>query len=242
MPMERCPTHGRVYEKDAGCPICAQEQNMPRAPGKGAGAAIVTAEEAAARGRQFLMKVGLGVVLVIAVVAFLLSRRETPQDRAQVVRDSIRAIAAGPARPDTMAFAAANDLTPIRNARALRNTLLAILGSRGTLMGFREGPVDTLATDRAELRRARAYVTFARHWQERLDAATRHGSDFRYGPGVQFGPQMDNVTNQLQAALAVMRDMVRPLEVKPIAVRRADAAAAGGYLAAATTVLTNLPH
>jgi len=214
---------------------------MPRAPGKASGSTVVTAEEAAARGRQFLMKVALGVVLVIAVAVFMMSRRETPQDRARAVRDSIRAIAAGPARPDTTAFAAASDLSPIRKARALRNALHAILGSRSTLMGFREGPVDTLATDRAEVRRVRAYLAFAKHWHERLDAATKNGREFRYEPGVQFGPQMDNVTNQLQAALAVMSDMVRPLEVKPIAVRRADAAAAGGYLAAATTVLTNLP-
>jgi hypothetical protein len=236
--MVRCPKHGRVYdsEKDGECPICLLE------PPGGTVKAPKTPEQAQTEGRKFLLTIGLVLVLVLGAVYLYLSSRKTPQDYAQQARDSLRAIAAGPARPDTMAFAAASDLSPIRNARALRNSLLATLGGRGPLMGFREGPVDTLATDRAELRRAKAYVAFAKHWHDRLDAATRNGSDFRYAPGVQFGPQMDNVTNQLQAALAVMRDMVRPGVVKPIAERRADAAAAGGYLAAATTVLTNLPH
>lgn len=215
---------------------------MPRAPGKGAGSAIVTPEEASAKGRQFLMRVGMGVVLVIAVIAFVLSRRETAADRAAAQRDSLRAVAAGPARPDTTTFAPANDLSPIRHARALRASLLSVLGSRGGLMGFSAGPVDTLATDRAELRRAKAYVAYAKRWHDRLDAASRNGTEFRYAPGVQFGPQMDNVTNQLQAALSVMRDMVRRDAVKPLSERRADATAAAGYLNAAGTVLTNLPR
>ena len=50
-------------------------------------------------------------------------------DRAQVVRDSLRAIAAGPARPDTTKFAAPTDLTPIRRARALRTALDAAGGA-----------------------------------------------------------------------------------------------------------------
>jgi len=215
---------------------------MPRAPGKGAGASIVTPEEAAARGRQFLLKVALVVVVVIGVIALFLSRRETAADRAQARSDSLRAVAAGPARPDTAKFARANDLSPIRHARALRASLLGILGGRGGLMGFSEGPIDTLATDRAEVRRVRAYAAFAKHWHDRLDAATRNGTEFRYAPGVQFGPQMDNVTNQLQAALSVMRDMVRRDAVKPLRERRADATAAAGYLNAAGTVLTNLPR
>jgi len=55
----------------------------------------------------------------------------------------------------------------------------------------------------------RDYLTFVRHWNERLDAATKNGSEFLYrrAPG---WPQMETVTNQLQAALSVMRDMARP--------------------------------
>jgi hypothetical protein len=211
-------------------------------PGAGAVKAPKSAEEAKAEGRKFVMTIGLVLVVVLGVVAFLLSRRETPQDRALARRDSLRAIAAGPARPDTMTFAAANDLSPIRHARALRGSLLAILGGRGGLMGFAEGAVDTLAADRAEQRRAKAYVAFAKRWHDRLDAVTKNGSDFRYAPGVQFGPQMENVTNQLQAALSVMRDMVRRDAVKPLSERRSDAKAAAGYLNAAGTVLTNLPR
>jgi hypothetical protein len=242
--MVRCPVHGRVYEKDAGCPVCAQEAAMPRAPGKPAGAsAVVTPEEAAASGRKFMMTVLLGVVVVGGGGALLWSKfHKSSEERAMAARDSLRAIAAGPARPDTTQFAAASDLSPIRRARALRGVLLSVLGGRGGLMGFREGPIDTLATDRAEQRRVRAYVAFARRWHDRLDAATRNGTDFRYAPGVQFGPQMDNVTNQLQAALSVMRDMVRRDAVKPLSERRSDATAAAGYLNAAGTVLTNLPR
>lgn len=216
---------------------------MPRAPGKAAGSAVVSPEEAAARGRKFMLSVLLGVVVVVGGGALLWSRfHKTSEDRAMAARDSLRAIAAGPARPDTMKFAAANDLSPIRHARALRASLLGILGGRSGLMGFAEGPADTLATDRAELRRAKAYTAFAKRWHDRLDAATKNGTDFRYAPGVQYGPQMENVTNQLQAALSVMRDMVRPGVVKPLAERRSDATAAAGYLNAAGTVLTNLPR
>ena len=239
MPMVRCPKHGRVYDsdKDAECPVC-----LLGPPGGGGPKEPQEAEDPSAKGRTVLLTILLVVVLVIGAVVFFLSRRQTAQDRAVAARDSLRAIAAGPARPDTLNFARANDLSPIRHARALRASLLAILGSRGGLMGFSEGPVDTLATDRAELRRAKAYAAFARHWHARLDAASRNGTDFRYAPGVQFGPQMDNVTNQIQAALSVMRDMVRPDAVKPLRERRSDATAAAGYLNAAGTVLTNLPR
>ena len=216
---------------------------MPRAPGNAAGSAVVSPEEAAARGRKFVMSVLLGVVVVVGGGALLWSRfHKTPEDRAMAARDSLRAIAAGPARPDTTTFARADDLSPIRHARALRGSLLGILGGRGTLMGFAAGPVDTLAADRAEKRRAKAYVAFAKRWHDRLDAVTKNGSDFRYAPGVQFGPQMETVTNQLQAALSVMRDMVRRDAVKPLRERRSDAKAAAGYLNAAGTVLTNLPR
>lgn len=239
MPLVRCPTHGRVFDsdKDEACPLCLQG-----VPGAGTVKAPKSPEEAKAEGRKFLLTIGLVLVLVLGVVAFFLSRRQTPQDRAMARSDSLRAIAAGPARPDTTRFAAANDHSPIRHARALRASLLGILGGRGGLMGFSEGAVDTLVPDRAELRRAKAYLAFAKHWHDRLDAVTRGGTDFRYAPGVQYGPQMENVTNQLQAALSVMRDMVRRDAVKPLSERRADAIAAAGYLNAAGTVLTNLPR
>jgi hypothetical protein len=95
---------------------------------------------------------------------------------------------------------------------------------------------------RAGKRHLQQYNAFYKHWMDRLDAITRNGTDFRYAPGVQYSLQMDNVTNQLQAAASVMRDMVRPYAVKPHTERQADIRAATGYLHAAGTVLTNLPH
>jgi hypothetical protein len=237
--MVRCPVHGRVYDsdKDEACPLCLQG-----VPGAGAVKTPKSPEQAAAEQRKFLLTVALVLVLVLAVVALFLSLHQTPEDRAMARRDSLRAIAGGPARPDTMTFARANDLSPIRHARTLRASLLGVLGGRGGLMAFAEGLVDTLAAERAEQRRAKAYLAFAKRWHDRLDAVTKNGTDFRYAPGVQYGPQMETVTNQLEAALSVMRDMVRRDAVKSLSERRADARAAAGYLNAAGTVLTNLPR
>lgn len=243
MALVRCPTHGRVYDdsKDAKCPLCLQEESMPRAPGKAAKASR-TPEEAQAAGRTVLLLVLLGIVAISAGAWWYFSTHNAV-DRAQAVRDSLRAAAAGPARPDTTQFARADDLSPIRHARALRNTLDALLrGNRSSVLGFREGPIDTAATDRAEKRRVQQYLAFYRRFHDRLDAATRNGTDFRYAPGVQYSLQMENVTNQLRAALSVMRDMVRADAVKPRSERVEDLRAAAGYLHAASTVLTNLPR
>src|SRR6185369_3929899 len=114
--------------------------------------------------------------------------------------------------------------------------------NRSAVLGWAEGTYDTAATDRAVKRRAKQYYDFQKHWQDRLDAMTRGGTEFRYAPGVRYTEQMENVTNQLQAALSVMRDMVRKDAAKPRAERAADITAANGYLRAAGTILTNLPR
>jgi len=187
----------------------------------------------------------LGVLLVVLLGAggtwWYLSNNQ-PEDAAQAAYDSLRAVAAGPPRPDTTKFVDPSDYTPIRRARALRNALDQILATRAPLLGFREGPVDTSVTDRAEKRRALQYAAFARRWHERLDAATRNGTDFRYAPNTRLGPQMESVTNYLRAALSVMRDMVPPDRVKSMTERRDDAVAARGYLNSASTTLSNLPR
>ena len=217
---------------------------MPRAPGKASRASgVVTPEEAAAAGRKFIMTILLGILVVGGGGALLWSKfHKSAEERAAAARDSLRALAAGPARPDTTTFARADDLSPIRHARSFKASLENILGSRGGLSNFSAGPIDTTVTDRAAKRRVTQYLAFAKRWHDRLDAAGRNGTDFRYEPGVQYGPQMENVTNQLQAALSVMRDMVRQNEVKPRAERQADLRAAAGYIHAAGTVLTNLPR
>ena len=242
MPLVRCPTHGRVYDtaKDAKCPLCLQEENLPRAPGKAR--AETTPDEASAKGRLVLLGLLLVVVLIGAGVYWYFDTHNAA-DRAQAVRDSLRAEAAGPPRPDTTQFAHANDLSPIRRARSLRASLEGMLSSnRGAVMGWAAGPIDTTVTDRAGKRHVAQYAAFYKHWTDRLDALTRNDADFRYAPGVQYSLQMENVTNQLQAAVSVMRDMVRQYEVKSRTERTADIRAASGYLHAAGTVLTNLPH
>ena len=238
MALVRCPKHGRVYDdaQDAKCPLCQQEVSMPRAPGR----ARQEPAPAQASGRMMLLAVLL-VIALIAGGAYYYFSTHTAADRAQVVRDSLRAAAAAPV-VDTTHFARADDLTPIRRARALRATLLDILSdNRATVLGLTAGPIDTAATDRATRRSVQRYQAFYQRYTGRLDAATRNGSDFRYAPGVQYSLQMENVTNQLRAALSVMRDMIRPLEVKPRTERQEDLRAAAGYLNAAGTVLTNLP-
>jgi hypothetical protein len=242
VPLVRCPIHGRVYDsaKDGKCPLCLQEESMPRAPGKAA--KDTSSEDASAKGRLVLLLLLLFVVLIGGGVYWYIDSHNSA-DRAQMVRDSLRAAAAGPPRPDTTRFARASDYSPIRHARALRAGLESMLAAnRGALMGWASGPIDTTVTDRAGKRHLQQYNAFYKHWMDRLDAITRNGTDFRYAPGVQYSLQMDNVTNQLQAAASVMRDMVRPYAVKPRTERQADIRAATGYLHAAGTVLTNLPH
>lgn len=214
---------------------------MPRAPG-GAAATQPDLAEAQSKGRTFLLGI-LGAVVLIAGGVYWYSTTHNADTRAQDTRDSLRALAAAPAGPDTMTFAAPNDLSPVRKARAMRAALANILNSnRGAVLGWSEGVVDTTVTDRAELRSARLYTQFAKRWHERLDALARDGTEFRYGPAVRMHTQMDHVTNQIRAALSVMRDMVRPLEVKPGTERANDLRQATGYLNAAASTLSNLPR
>ena len=215
---------------------------MPRAPG-GAGKVVEPdLEGAQSKGRLIL----LGLVDAIAALVggvYWYNSTHNAQTRAQGTRDSLRALGAAPAAPDTTRYSAPGDLVPIRRARALKAGLENMLhGSRAGVLGWAEGVYDTAATERAEKRRAKQYADFVTRWHARLDAMTRSGSEFRYAPGVRYTEQMDNVTNQLQAALSVMRDMVRKDVAKPRAVRSADLTAAAGYLRAAGTILTNLPR
>jgi hypothetical protein len=214
---------------------------MPRAPGA---SRTVEPDLEGARSRGVLMLLGLVVIIgVLAGGFYWYTSTHNAQTRAQDTRDSLRALGAAPAGPDTTKYAAPNDYTPIRHARALKAGLENMLGgSRAAVLGWAEGVYDTAATDRAEKRRAKQYFDFQKRWHDRLDAMTRGGTEFRYAPGVRYTGQMENVTNQLQAALSVMRDMVRKDAVKPRAERVADLTAANGYLRAAGTVLTNLPR
>lgn len=215
---------------------------MPRAPGSASQqAAKHDAEAAAAKGRNLMLFVLL-VVVVGAAAAWYWTSQNKPEDRAQQAFDSLRAMAAGPPRADTTKFVDPSDYTPIRRARALRNALDNILSTRAPLMGFAPGPLDTGSTDRAERRRSQQYALFAERWHERLDRATAGGTDFRYAPGTRMGPQMESVTNQLAAALSVMRDMVPRDRVKSMIERRDDAVSVRGYLNSASTTLTNLPR
>lgn len=245
MALQRCKIHGRVYDdKDGKCPACVEEERLPRAPGGRTAARDDDAAADALKARnRFLVFLVLAVVGIGGGGAWLLMGGQSDAERAQVVRDSLRAAAAGPARPDTTIFARANDLSPIRRARAFKATLEALLrANRGTIANFPDGPVDTTVTERAAKRRVQQYLAFYKRWNDRLDAVSRNGTDFRYAPGVQYSLQMENVTNQLRAAISIMRDMLQADNVKPRSERRNDATSAAGYLHAAGTVLTNLPR
>jgi hypothetical protein len=242
LPLVRCPTHGRVYDSDQerACPLCLAE-GPHRRPLAQVQKGAESPEEAAKRGRMMLL-VLLLVVTAGAAGAYFYLTSNTAEKRAQAVRDSLRAVAAGPPRPDTSRFAKATDFSPIRRARALKATLDGLVRSnRATLLGMTAGPIDTTATNRAARNRARQYAAFARRWHAALDAATRGGTEFRYEPGVQYSLQMDQVTNSLGAAVAVLNDMVPRDSVKARTTRQADLTAARGYLSNAGTVLTNLP-
>jgi hypothetical protein len=241
VPLVRCPKHGRVYDsdKEEGCPLCLQERSMPRAP---------VQKEGPKPPSPFLNYLLIALVLALAGYGayYYFVVRNRPSEAAQEFtrrRAAAARLLADRGTGDTTKFVDPNDLTPVRQARALKSALEGLLhGQRGTLLGFTEGPIDTAATDRAEKRRVRDYHAFVRRWNDRLDAATKNGSEFLYPPGTRLGPQMETTTNQLQAALSVMRDMVPPDRVKARAERQSDAEAAGGYLNAAGTVLTNLPR
>jgi hypothetical protein len=227
-----------VYDnaKEAGCPVCLQQG--PGAARKESG----SPEEAARKGRLLLL-VGLLVLVAGGGAAYWYFSSHNAETRAQFVRDSLAYVVAGPPAPDTTTFAKADDLSPIRNARALHRTLNALIrNNRTTLLGFAEGPVDTSAADGAAQRRARQYAQFAARWHAALDAATAGGADFRYEPGVQYSLQMERVSNYLGGAVSVLRDAVPRDRVKPRATRSDDLRTASGYLATAGTELTNLPR
>ncbi len=242
MPLVRCPKHGRVYDSDKaeGCPLCLQEASGPRAP--------KPPKEGPKPPSPFLNYLLIALVLGIAgygAYYYLVIKNRPSEASLEFTRRRASAarMLADRGTGDTTKFVDPNDLTPVRQARAMKSALEALLsGQRSALLGFSEGTIDPAATDRAEKRRVRDYQTFVRRWNDRLDAATKNGSEFLYPPGTRLGPQMETVTNQLQAALSVMRDMAPPDHVKSHAERQSDAVAAGGYLNAAGTQLTNLPR
>src|SRR5262245_3402505 len=81
VPLVRCPTHGRVYDtaKDAKCPLCLQEENMPRAPGKAKQSAPV---EEPSGGRTVLLLLLL-VLVGIGAAAYWYISTHNAVDRAQ---------------------------------------------------------------------------------------------------------------------------------------------------------------
>lgn len=238
MALVRCPHHGRIYDsaREEGCPVCL---SLPPGWEKRASSAAKP-EKAPTNPLLFVL---LGVVAVLGAgyggwTWYQQKQAERLAAEARAQREMLQ-----PPLPDTMRFARADDLTPIRRARALAASIQGLLGAnRSPLLGFAEGPVDTAAPDRATQRAAKAYVQFATRWHARLDIATKDGHDFRYEPGVQFSLQMERATNALDAALAVARDVVPRDQVKPRAERQRDVTAITGYLASARTELSNLPR
>ena len=241
MPLVRCPKHGRVYDsdKEEGCPLCLQDRTMPRAPKQ---------QEGPKPPSPFLNYLLIALVLAGmgygAYYYFIVRNR--PSEAAQEFtrrRATAARMLADRGAGDTSKFVDPNDLTPVRQARAMKSALDALLqGQRGALLGFSSGPIDAAATGRAEKRRVHDYLAFVKRWNDRLDAAAKNGTEFIYPPGTRLDQQMETVTNQLQAALSVMRDMAPTERVKSGAERQSDVEAAGGYLNAAGTVLTNLPR
>ncbi len=190
--------------------------------------------------------IALAVLIAGYGAYYYLVVRNRPSEAAQEFTrrraDAARALA-DRGTGDTTKFVDPNDLTPVRRARALKSALQGLLsGQRRALLGFTAGPIDPAATGRAAKKRVRDYLALSRRWHGRLDAATKNGTEFLYPPGTRLGPQMEAVTNQLQAAVSVMRDIAPPDRVRTRAEREADLVAAGGYLNAAGTVLTNLPR
>lgn len=243
MAMVRCPKHGRVYDdaKDAGCPICLQEQAMPRAPG--AKAKEPEPPAAGVSPRTILVLIVVFLVMVAGGFYWYTSKHNNAAQRAQETRDSLRALAAAPAGPDTTTFARPNDFTPVRRARALRAALEGFVrANRGMVLGWPEGSIDTTAGNRAAQRRAKALLAAQQKYQDHLAALTRGGTEFRYEPGVRLHDQMENVTNQLQAAVSVLKDVVHVDAMKARSERVRDFTAVAGYLNAAGTELSNLPR
>ena len=250
MAMVRCQKHGRIWDnaREEACPLCLQEASMPRAPGRPSQAKSTSPDEAAAKGRQIMLLMFLVVVGIGGGIYWYMSQN-TAADRAQAVRDSLRATVAV-TMADTMKFANPSDLTPIRRARTLMAALQGILSAnRAAVLGLPEGTIDSTGiTDRRAKLRIRQQLTVVRRWHERLNSATRGGTDFRYAPNTRMGPQMESVTNYLGAAVSVMRDIVPPdtaaalVSVRSRADRVADFQAVTGYLNGAANVLTNMPR
>jgi len=241
VPLVRCQKHGRVYDSDEerGCPQCLAEG--PHRRGAFLPQSDDSPTQAASRGRLVLLLLLLGIV-VVGAGAYWYFSTHTAERRAQEARDSLRALAAGPPRPDTSRFAKATDFSPIRRARALKANLEGLIrANRSTVLGMATGPIDTTVTNRAARTRARQYAAFVRRWHSALESATRGGTEFRYEPGVQYSLQMDQVSNSLGAAAAVLRGMVPQDSVNPRSTRQADLTTATGYLNNAGTVLTSLP-
>jgi hypothetical protein len=236
--MKRCPTHGRVYDdaKERGCPLCLSGPPVGKLQSR------TDPEEAAQKGRLVLL-VSLLVLAAAGASAWYYFSTHNAETRAQAERDSLRAIAAGPPRPDTSVFAKADDLSPIRRARALHAGLSGLIrADRAAVLRYAEGPVDTTVADRTAKRTALAYVRLAERWRSRLDTLTRDGTDFRYEPGVQYSLQMEQVTNYLGAAVSVLRSVAPTNRVRSADDRRNDLTTAGGYLARAASELSNLPR
>lgn len=238
MALVRCPHHGRIYDnaKEEGCPVCL---SLP--PGWEKKAAAAKKEEPPQSRLSLYLLLGLVVVGGGGYGGWTWYQKKAAERRAAEERARREMIQ--PTLPDTMKFARADDLTPIRRARGLAGAIGAIVNAnRAALLRFPEGPVDTAAADRVVQRRSREYVALATRWHARLDDATKDGHDFRYAPGVQFSLQMEQANNSLGAALAVARDVVPRDRVRPLAERRRDLTAIAGYLAGARTTLSNLPR
>ena len=172
---------------------------MPRAPGGTGKVVEPDLEGAQSKGKLIL----LGLVVAVAVGIggiYWYSSNHNAQTRAQDTRDSLRALGAAPAGPDTTRYAAPNDYSPIHRARALKAGLEGMLGNRAAVLGWAEGVYDTAATDRAEKRRAKQYADFVTRWHARLDALTRGGTEFRYAPGVA-GYQFEDSTPWVSASI-----------------------------------------
>ncbi len=235
----RCQKHGRVYDdREAGCPLCLQESTQPRASKQ----KEVPKPPSPILG-YFMVALVLAGVGYGAYWFFVVKNRPSAAVLARAAQRASAAAVMSESHGDTSKFVDPDDLTPVKKARALKTALDGLLtGQRGALLAFTDGPIDTAATDRAERRRARDYATFARRWHERIDAATKDGSEFTFPPGTRLGPQMETINNQLRASLSVLRDMVPRDQVRPRATRQEDANEAAGFLNAAGTQLTNLPR
>jgi hypothetical protein len=237
--MVRCPHHGRIYDntKEEGCPVCL---SLPPGWEKKAAAAAAKPEKTPTNPFLYLV---LGVVLLAGAGFGGWTWYQARQAKQRAAEERARREMLQPTIPDTTVFARADDLTPIRRARALASVIDGLVSAnRSALLGFPEGPVDTAAADRAEQRRAKSYVQLATRWHARLDNASSDGTDFRYEPGVQFSLQMERATNALSAALAVARDVVPMDRVRPRADRQRDLTAIVGYIRSARTELSNLPR